>query len=281
MELDDADIPNSVDEQNVEIQVEEDSQAASNSGDDTSEDAETYGDVIISLGEPQAEQAAPPDPAPKWVRELRQRVREQEREIKQLKAKASPAPDVPKLGPKPKLEDFDYDPEKFEAAFDTWSARKRAADDHNRKAQEAEQASAQAFEVKRQGYRKGLAELPVADAEDAHETVSSVLSATQQGIILHVAADPAKLVYALGKNPTELDRLAGITDYITLAAEIARMEAKVTTTKRPAVQPEKKLSNTGSAAGSGNKALERLRSEADRTGDYTNVLKYKQQLRQK
>lgn len=262
-------------------QIEDNSDPAS-----AAPEAEATEEVIISLGDPPADAGEPEASKPEanWVTELRRKNRELERQLREAKREKeaqAKSPDTPQLGPKPKLEDFDYDPDKLADAMEAWVMRKREVEDHQRKAREAQEAEAKAFNAKRKKYRQDLEALPVRDAEEVHDQVAGALSPIQQGIILHVAADPAKLVYALGKSPADLDRLSKLTDHLQLAAEIARLESKVMTTKRTpaAPTPEKRLSGVGSAAGATDRKLEQLRKDAERTGDFSEVMRYKRSLK--
>lgn len=263
-------------------QIEDNSDPAS-----AAPEAEATEEVIISLGDPPADAGEPDAGKPKEssvITKLRQKLRDADRQLREAKLEKeaqAKATDAPQLGPKPKLEDFDYDPDKLVDAMEAWVLRKREVEDHQRKAREAQEAEAKAFEAKRKKYRQDLEALPVRDAEEVHEQVAGTLSPIQQGIILHIAADPAKLVYALGKSPADLDRLSKLTDHLQLAAEIARLESKVMTTKRTpaAPTPEKRLSGVGSAAGATDRKLEQLRKDAERTGDFSEVMRYKRSLK--
>ena len=101
---------------------DEDNSITDQDGDaDDGEDTEGDDDeVVVSIGE----EAPPPEEttrAPEWVRELRKADREKARRIKELEAKLNAAAATETkpvaLGAKPKLEDHDYDTEKFEAAL--------------------------------------------------------------------------------------------------------------------------------------------------------------------
>jgi hypothetical protein len=88
-------------------------------------------EVVVSIGE-----EAPPTEeevrAPEWVRELRKTNREKERRIRELEAKLTATTTENKpvvtMGPKPKLEDHDYDADRYEQALDAWHERKRQHD---------------------------------------------------------------------------------------------------------------------------------------------------------
>lgn len=239
-------------------------------------------EVVVSIGE----EAPPPEehtPAPEWVKELRKTNRELQRQNRELQARVQAAPPETKpvvIGNKPKLEDHDYDADKYEEALTNWFDRKRQADEVNAK-QEAEVMNQQkAWQAKLDGYGKAKAELRVKDFEDAEEVAQQVFSITQQGVLLQGADNPALVVYALGKNPAKAKELAEIKDPVKFAFAVAKLEKDLkVTNRRQAPAPERIISGTGRSSGAVDSTLERLREEAARTGNMTKVIAYKAQKR--
>jgi hypothetical protein len=239
-------------------------------------------EVVVSIGE----DAPPPEeqaPAPEWVRELRKTNRELQRQNRELQSKLQVLPTENKpvaIGAKPKLEDHDYDADKYEEALTSWFERKRQADEANAK-QEAEVMNQQkAWQAKLDGYGKAKAELRVRDYEDAEAIAQEVFSITQQGVILQGAENPALVVYALGKNPKKAKELAEVTDPVKFAFAVAKLEKELKVTNRKAAPaPERIISGTGRSSGAVDSTLERLREEAARTGNMTKVIQYKSQKR--
>ena len=268
-------------QQPVEIEVSEDESADGQQVEGSDDEhAEESDEVVVSIGEesPPTEEEVR---APEWVRELRKANREKERRIRELEARlATTAPENKpvQLGPKPKLEDHDYDAERFEQALDAWHERKRQHDLETERVRQAEQAQHQAWQAKLEGYSKAKAELKVRDYEDAEAIAQEVFSVTQQGVILQGAENPALVVYALGKNPKKAADLAKITDPVKFAFAVARLEKELkVTNRRAAPAPERVVQGTGRASGTVDSTLERLRAEAEKTGNYTKVLQYKRQ----
>ena len=239
-------------------------------------------EVVVSIGE----EAPPPEehtPAPEWVKELRKTNRELQRQNRELQARVQAAPPETKpvvIGNKPKLEDHDYDADKYEEALTDWFDRKRQADEVNAK-QEAEVMNQQkAWQAKLDGYGKAKAELRVKDFEDAEEVAQQVFSITQQGVLLQGADNPALVVYALGKNPAKAKELAEIKDPVKFAFAVAKLEKDLkVTNRRQAPAPERIISGTGRSSGAVDSTLERLREDAARTGNMTKVIAYKAQKR--
>lgn len=242
-------------------------------------------EVLVSIGEESPPQSEEPR-APEWVRELRKQNREKERRIRELEAKLQTTAQTENkpaaLGAKPKLEDHDYDTDKFEAALSDWYERKRAADQEAEKARQAEQAQRDAWQARLDSYGKARAELKVRDFEDAEYTVQEIFDVTQQGIVVQGADNPALVIYALGKNPKKAKELADIKDPVKFAFTVAKLERELKVTNRKAAPPpERTVQGTGRVSGAVDSTLERLRAEAEKTGDISKVMAYKKQLRQK
>ena len=253
----------------------EDQDTESNEGDSD--------EVIVSIGE----EAPPPEEqthAPEWVRELRKTNRELQRQNRELQGKLqSTAQTETKpvvLGKKPSLEEHDYDADKFEVALADWFERKRQADESNAK-QEAEVMNQQkAWQAKLDGYGKAKAELRVKDFEDAEAVAQELFNITQQGVVLQGADNPALVIYALGKNPKKAKELSDIKDPVKFAFAVAKLEKELkVTNRRPAPPPERIVSGTGRVSGAVDSTLERLRAEAEKTGNMTKVIQYKAQKR--
>ena len=263
-----------------EVEVEEEETEVSEIVDEV--EAEDTEEVVVSIGE-----EAPPHeehtPAPEWVKELRKTNRELQRQNRELQGRLQAAPPETKpvvIGNKPKLEDHDYDADKYEEALTSWFERKRQAEEVNAK-QEAEVMNQQkAWQAKLDGYGKAKAELRVKDYEDAEAIAQEVFSITQQGVLLQGADNPALVVYALGKNPAKAKELASITDPVKFAFAVAKLEKDLkVTNRRQAPAPERIISGTGRSSGAVDSTLERLREDAARTGNMTKVIAYKAQKR--
>ena len=239
-------------------------------------------EVVVSIGE---EPPPPEEPrAPDWVRELRKSHRELQRKNKELEAKLSSQSvvptSVPTLGKKPTLEEHDYDAEKFEASLADWYERKRQVDEAAAKARIAEEEQKKSWQSKLDAYGKAKTELKVRDFEDAEDVTQQALDVTQQGIVLQGADNPALLVYALGKNPKKAAELAAIKDPVQFAFAVARLETTLKVQNRkPSAAPERSPSGTAPKSGNADTTLERLRAEAERTGDLSKVIAYKRQIK--
>ena len=250
----------------------------------TEAEAEEEEDVVVSInGEAPDPETEDDDRAPDWVRDLRKEYRNEKRRAKELEQKIEQlergsAPASQPLGSKPTLEAADYDTERYETELASWYENKRTHDDQQNVVQSQQKAVQKEWETKLESYHSSKAELKVKDYDFAEDVVQDNLSVMQQGMIVQGADNPALVVYALGKNPKKAKELASITDPVKFAFAVAKLETNLKVTKRKASsRPEKKISGTGRPSGSVDNTLERLRSEAEKTGDYSKVFQYKKQ----
>lgn len=256
---------------------------------DVVDDAEPEGEEELKItlgGETLTEPEPETERAPEWVRDLRRSHRELQRKVREYEAKEQTAPvqtTIPSLGAKPKLEDHDYDTDRYEASLESWYKQKDAVESAKRQQQQQLEEQQRTWQSKLDGYAKAKTDLKVRDYEDAEATVQETLNVVQQGVVLQGAENPALVVYALGKNPKKAKELASISDPVKFAFAIAKLESqlKVTATRKPPPPERSAPSGNASISGTVDNALDRLRSEAERTGDFTKVLRYKQQQREK
>ncbi len=286
VELTDATEPEAVEAEEVEAEAEEaEVEAEADEDGETEAEAEDESVVVTIAGEtPPQEDDEENDRAPEWVRDLRKQYREEKRRNRELEEKLAAASggssEAVQLAEKPTLEKADYDTDRYEQELAAWYEQKRKYDEVEASRQAEQQAVEQEWKQKLEGYQSAKADLKVRDFEDAEDTVQETLSTTQQGMILQGAENPALLVYALGKNPKKAKELASLTDPVKFAFAVAKLETNLKVTKRKASsKPEKALSGTARPSGSVDSTLERLRAEAERTGDYSKVFAYKRNQR--
>lgn len=267
--------------EDVEV-IETEQEQEAPEGENNTADGETEAEqdeIVISIGEetPPHEQ----EKAPEWVRDLRKSNREKERRIRELEARLQTTEKKPvELGKKPTLEESEYDTDRYENALQAWHDRKREVDNNVAREQYAEMANRDAWNAKLDGYGKAKAELKVRDYDDAEALAQEVFSTDQQGYIVHCAKNPAQVVYALGKNPKKAKELAAIKDPLYFAYALSDLEKEIKVTNRKAAPPpEKTVSGTGRSSGAVDSTLERLRADAEKSGNYTKVVAYKQQKR--
>jgi hypothetical protein len=261
----------------VEIEEQNDVQQESQETEATEEVTEpAEEELVVTIGDgeqPPTEEAAD-SPV---LRTVRQKLRETQRKLRELEARAAPAQEqLPVVGKKPTLEDHDYDADAFESALMTWHSQKRKVEEHAQRQQQAQQAQQQEWEGRLQGYTQAKQALKVRDFDDAEAVAQETFNVTQQGIILQGAANPALLVYALGKNAAKAKELAAITDPVKFTFAVARLETELKTAPRkPAVAPEQTTKPTARVSGAVDDRLNVLRAQAEKTGDYSAYLAYK------
>jgi len=250
---------------------------------ETSEEApeEEEEDRVVTIGDLEPEEEHQETPG--WVKKVRKVNREQEREIKRLKKQieevSKPKEEEIKLGDKPTLESSGFDDKKFEKDLLTWHERSKEVEKQKLEKQKAIEEETKGWQTKQERYVNLKQEHSFKDFQDAEELVSDAFSKTQQGIIVQGADDPALLVYALGKNPKKLEELANLKDPVEFAFKLAKLEAQLKVSNKKAPAPEKRITGGSTGSGSIDKNLERLREKAAKTGDFTELNRYKRELR--
>lgn len=287
----DPEIENEVDDQQ-EVEAENEEEVSENDSGETPEgqdESEEEGDesLIVSIEGEEEKPEAKAEEAPKWVKELRKEHREAVRELRELKAEkaareahASQQKEQ-ELGPRPKLtdDDIDFDEDKFNSRLDEWHARKSKIEARERDDLAQAERQNQEWQAKLEAHKKAASALRVSDYEEASEAVKTAFSDIQYAI-MHEADNSAVLEYAIGKRPAKAKELASITNPIKFAMALAKLETQVKTTSRkvpPA--PESKVRGSAPASGAVDSQLDRLRAEAEKTGDMSKVIAYRAQQR--
>jgi len=251
-------------------------------------EAEPQGDEAEAEAEGEAEEEGPPEvgfgddePAEgdnSVIRALRERNKQLSRENAEMRnlQPAEPQLDLP---PKPRLEDVDYDEDEYEARLDAWKERERQIKEARANQAAIAEAANREWQRDLETYASKREALKLPDFEDSADAVKTALSLPQQAVILKAASDAAAFVYAVGRSEARLAELAKIHDPIKFAAAVARMEGGVKVVKRrKAPAPDKPASGSGQMPGGTDKHLEKLESEAQRTGNRTELIAYKKKL---
>ena len=238
-------------------------------------------EVVVSI---EGEEAPQEDKnTPLWVKETRKRNRELEKQNRELKERfdgyvynAAPVA----LGAEPTLEDCDYDADVFKAKYADYLERKRKVDEQVKQEQQKIQKEQEEWNKKVEAYEDAKKSLRVKDFEDAEDAIKGKFSIQQQGIIVAGSNNPATIVYALGKNPKVADELAKIDDHIKFAFAVSKLEERLKVTNRKAPPPpEKPVRTSGGSVNATDSTLERLRQEAEKTGDYSKVIAYRNKIK--
>lgn len=221
----------------------------------------------------------PAEEEPPLVKQLRDEIRNRDRELSNYRKQAAPKIEV---GEKPTIEGCDFLDEKYEAEMDAWLERKRQAESADREAAEAERVRNETQQKKFIQYQTQAQALPVKDFKESEEVVIAALPEILQTALLGYTKDTAKVVYALAKHPAKLEALAKETDPIKFVLAVNDLERnlKVVNRKKPP-EPESGSIQRGSApiAPNPDKKLAALEKEADRTGDRTKLIQYKKEMK--
>lgn len=210
------------------------------------------------------------------VKHLREQIRERD---KRLAEAEQWKPKQIEVGPEPTMESCGYDEDEFKDEWRKWNGRKTEAERHNAQSNQADQQAREQWQRDLQSHEAKRAALKFPDVEEAEAVATAALNEVQQAVIVKVADDSAKLLYALGRHPAKLAELSQIKDPLKMAAAVARLEGGLKVMpKRRAPDPEEIASGNASASAGKNKELERLEKEADRTGDRTKLISYRRNL---
>jgi hypothetical protein len=184
---------------------------------------------------------------------------------------------------KPTLEGCDYDIDLFEASLINWNEierKKHAQQIEQQRQQEQQQAE---WNARLNGYNQAKATLKVHDFDEAEEAVISNLSVNQQSIILKYAEEmemsPEKIVYAVGKDSPRLNELKNIHDPIKFALKLQKIAREIRVTKRSNIKPETRVESSGVVLSGSDAKLEKLLDKAMESGNYTEYVRYKEQLK--
>lgn len=271
----------STEEESDEDESESESENESEESEEADEGEESEGELVVTIGDEKPEEES--KPAPKWVKDLRKERRDLKKRIKELESKQQvdekTAISLPK---KPKLEDYDYDAEKFEQELDNWHSKKIEFDKQEADKKAEQDKQAEEWQNTLGSYQEKKDALKVQDFDEAEEFIQETLNTTQQGVLVQGADNSALVVYALGKNPKKAKELASIKDPVKFAFAVAKLEAQLKTSKRTvSTKPEKTVKGTGKSSGSVDSTLERLREEASKTGNFSKLAAYKRKQRNK
>lgn len=266
-------------------QAEEESQEAEDNKETETEQTEDSGEITVSIGDQEPEEEETQE-APQWVKDLRKRHKEAVRKNQQYEKKLKELEtqdNVPVVDPgeKPTISGCDYDEDLYSKRIDEWYQRKAKADQYQQQVQEQRRQQDAQWQQSLKNYEEKKNALRVKDYDAAELNVVDNLSKQQQLMIVQGADNPALVVYALGKNPGKAKELASINDHIKFAFAVSKLEAslKVSGKQKNKIKPEKRVTGTGSLTGTTDGTLDRLRREAEKSGDYSKVAEYRRQKR--
>lgn len=241
----------------------------------TEQEAEPGEEIVFSDG------AAPaPGDDNATIREMREALRRQAEELKELRKSSAPQQIDP--GPKPTLESCGYDEEAFESALDEWKERKSAADKQQASSEQQSRQVREQFAKDEERYRTNRVRLTFADVDEVEQVALAKLDQIQHATIVATAKDAAKVLYALGKHPGRLAELSQIQNPLKLAYAVAEFERSFSIMpRRQVTQPEEIATGSAPLSVKADKEEQRLEAEAARTKDYTKLFEFRRSKKQK
>ncbi len=254
---------------------------------------EAEGEIEIAFADdpaPEEEPADKPEETP-LIRQLRQQLQEeakakkalaQQLAEKELAAQLPPPVEKPK---RPTIADCDYDDAKLDAALTKyeadladWVEKKGEREAAAKEKADALIAAHTDWTQRLGNYNSQKAQLPVTDFPKAEEAAKAALSLQQQSIIVRNIEKSAEFIYALGKNEAKLKELSAIKDADRFTAAVVRLEGKVKIERKGPPPPESKLPPARGGIMS-NVSLDRLKKEAEQTGNYDRYFAAKRSLK--
>ncbi len=243
------------------------------------------GDDIVSISlKPEEDEES----SSNWVSKLRKKHKEAVKRNKDLEAELQKYKGGQEeklvLGPKPTIQAVNYDSEIYEKQLDEWYATKIKIEAKQKEAQQKEKSVQDAWQQKLAKYNEAKKKLNVKDFSEAEDFLQTVASTTQQAIIVKAATHPEMVVYALNKYKGKAEEIFNISDPIEFTVAMTKFEAdlKIAPKKSkrvPEKAPEATINSGDGVIHESDKKLEKLRKEAETTGNYTKVHAYKVKLR--
>lgn len=270
-----------------ELEIEEASEATeidlepieTDDGETPEVEVEASNETVVTFGD---DEATEKEAAPAWVKDLRKKNRELSKSNASLEKKlAGKADDDTALGAEPTLEDCDYDADQYRDALRKFDKAKSKQDAKAKNAQDEQDSRNQAYQGKLSEYQEGRGSFDADSFDEAEDAVKDAMSETQQSIIIQAfGKGAAPLISGLGRDDKRLKELAGISDPIAFTVAVTRLESAMKVSQRkPKTAPETRVAGQSRAANLGDKTLEKLEAESEKTGDRSAIVAYKRKLR--
>lgn len=297
------DLPETESEEVEEEQQAEPEAEAESEGDEKPEESEEVEDWMRESSDDDDEKPGfkPNREAAAVRKKLRAKLHEKDDELEQLRQEnerlkqSYQAPEAEKLPPRPKLEDFDYDEAKHEAALDDWYDKKAEAkakqvmSSSQTEAQQREQAerNKKALEESVNRHYERAAKLVSEGkiSEEKYTNADRVVResferiAPKQGDVIvdsliktldSLGEGSEKVMYQLGVNPAKMQEVtnafASDPSGLSAVALLGKMQASITSPvkrKSSAPPPSHELSQAGSGKG----AADKLHQQYKKAGD--------------
>lgn len=258
-------------------------------GDPAADDGEApEEDLHIDFGDGEQEVD---DKDPTLPKHLRTVIKDRDKELaalrrenEQLRA-GKPKPEKIVVGPRPKIEDADWDQDKYDQMLDQWEESRTLASQQEAEEQRHTETAQKEWDGVLQSYAQKRTELRRPDFADAEKAFAEAIDPVMQNAVLSSLDNPAAFVYALGRSPERLAVLSAAQgNPAKFLVKAAKMEAmmKVTTTprKKPPAPEQIARGSASLSSGAADKRLEEMERRAEKTGDRTDLIRYKRELRE-
>jgi len=240
-------------------------------------------EIVVTIGE--KEEKKPDETG--TIKHLREVNNHQLKKIRKLnaqleKTEAAKLPADPGL--KPTWESSKFSEAEYEQKLSEWFKKTHEYEKQKNAEKQKEKIQEDDWNKQLDNYNEKKSALTprLKDFKEAEDIALENLTKNQSGLIVKLAKDPALVMYYLGKNPDQLNKLSGEKDIARFIRDMTQLEAQLKMeTKKPTTSPEKKVTGaTGSVSGSDgeDEQLDKLRAEAATTGDNTKVVAYRKKL---
>lgn len=232
------------------------------------------GETVFTFGDEDEGDAPSPESESSVIRELRERNRELNTRLKAAETRKEPEQII--VGEKPTLESCDYDEERRDAEYDAWLDRKANAERAEAKRNEERERQQAVWSKAHQTYEADKASLAIPNFDDAEAEVAAALPEEHRALLLK-SGKGAALVAALHRSPSTLEELSKL-DPADAAMMIGELRSKLQMKTRSRPNPDRPVKGNA-ASTNADKELARLEKEAERTGNRTEVVRYKRKLK--
>ena len=203
-------------------------------------------------------------------------------ELRAIKAERDAARIIPADEPapeRPTIEGCNYNTEIYDQKLRDYFTAETKAEAKKQERLAEVKAADEDYQTRLGGYVAGKTALRAADMDTAESVVRSKLTVEQQNVLIRNSDNPAQVVLALGRSKKALDDLASVKDIDRFAYSLAKLEGKITVTTKSPPPPESKLRGGVSTSPMNASNLDKLRQQAEKTGDYTAYLAAKRAIK--
>lgn len=264
------------DDQEADADTSDNDQEPDDLDDDSTDEPDDAEEDVVTFG---ADDVRGED-EPEGIRNLREELKRQKARVRELEGNGAGPVEV---GPRPKLEDFDYDEDAHEEAIVAWIDQKRSAEAQTTARDEAARQAQQKFDTQHRAFEDGWTALRVTGKDAARAKVEDTFDEMQCAMLIKAArGNGAGLMLYLGTSPASLEKLKGLaSDPAEFIAEAAVMAKEVKVRRKPTTTPIEPVRGGTGGAAKGDARRARMERDAETSGDYSAIVKYDRDLEMK